>query len=48
MHIYIYIYTYIDAQMYRCSHISADPSACGLLNAIRFDSKSEVKRNEAK
>ena len=28
-------------------HISADPSACGLLNSIRFDSKSEVKRSES-
>ena len=26
---------------------SADPSACGLLNSIRFDSKSEVKRSES-
>ena len=37
MCIYIYIYIYI----------SADPSACGLLNSIRFDSKSEVKRSES-
>ena len=26
---------------------SADPSACGVLNSIRFDSKSEVKRSES-
>ena len=25
---------------------SADPSACGILNSICFDSKSEVKRSE--
>ena len=36
----IYMYVYI--------YISADPSACGVLNSIRFDSKSEVKRSEAK
>ena len=28
-------------------YISADPSACGVLNSIRFDSKSEVKRSES-
>ena len=36
----IYIYVY-------CIYISADPSACGVLNSIRFDSKSEVKRSES-
>ena len=34
--------------MYICRNKSADPSACGLLNSIRFDSKSEVKRSEVK
>ena len=28
-------------------YISADPSACGLKNSIRFDSKSEVERSES-
>ena len=32
---------------YTHSYISADPSACGVLNSIRFDSKSEVKRSES-
>ena len=33
--------------MHECMvYIFADPSACGFLNSIRFDSKSEVKRNE--
>ena len=40
MLLYIYdLYIYI--------YISADPSACGVLNSIRFDSKSEVKRSES-
>ena len=39
--IYIYVYEYIYI------YISADPSACGVLNSIRCDSKSEVKRSES-
>ena len=41
MYIYRYVCTYIH------TYISADPSACGVLNSIWFDSKSEVKRNES-
>ena len=33
--------------MHIYTYISADPSACGVLNSIRFDSKSEVKRSES-
>ena len=38
-HICIYSYIYI--------YKSADPSVCGVLNSMRFDSKSEGKRNES-
>ena len=39
-------YTYIHIYIYICREKSADPSACGLLSSICFDSKSEVKRSE--
>ena len=42
-----YIRCCIHAYIRCCIHVSADPRACGFLNSIRFDSKSEVKRTES-
>ena len=49
MRIHMHIYRGMDIYIciYICICISADPSACGVLNSIRFDSKSEVKRSES-